>query len=105
MKNIIVTGGSGTIGTAIAEVLLRNGYKVYVVDVKEPEKKANQVFIHCDVTKYDDLTKAFRKEFDGSAVDGIVTVAGGVLPEEWSDFSDTDMEVIRKSIELNLLDI
>lgn len=103
MKNIIVTGGSGTIGTAIAEVLLRNGYKVYVVDVKEPEKKANQVFIHCDVTKYDDLTKAFRREFDGSAVDGIVTVAGGVLPEEWSDFSDTDMEVIRKSIELNLV--
>ena len=39
MKNIIVTGGSGTIGTAIAEVLLRNGYKVYVVDVKEPEEE------------------------------------------------------------------
>lgn len=33
MKNIIVTGGSGTIGTAIVENIIKNGDKAWVIDI------------------------------------------------------------------------
>ena len=35
MKNILVTGGSGFIGTHIVEVLIENGHNVLVLDLWE----------------------------------------------------------------------
>lgn len=36
MNSIVVTGGSGTIGGAIVNSLINEGYKVWNIDISEP---------------------------------------------------------------------
>ena len=103
MKNILVTGGSGTIGSAIVDTLIAHDYKVWVMDIKPPAEKRNQAYINCDITRYDEIRSSLGSNFKDIKLDGLITVAGGALKGEWNDFSTTDIEVIKKSVEVNLL--
>ena len=38
-KNIVITGGSGFLGTQITEALLNEKANVYIIDIKKPKKK------------------------------------------------------------------
>lgn len=38
-KNIVITGGSGFLGTQITEALLEEKANVYIIDIKKPKKK------------------------------------------------------------------
>ena len=58
IKNILVTGSSGMIGTALVQELQRKGYNVYGFDIKEPVIYNN--FQHKTV----DLTKSIGISFD-----------------------------------------
>ena len=44
MRNIIVTGGNGTIGSSIVDKIIVNGDKVWVIDINEPLNRINQEF-------------------------------------------------------------
>ena len=37
-KNILITGGSGFLGTQITEALLNEKANVYIIDLKKPKK-------------------------------------------------------------------
>ncbi len=55
---VLVTGGSGFIGTRLTKRLVQEGYQVIVVDLKEP--KVNGVEYHqCDIRDVDSLATAF----------------------------------------------
>ena len=44
MKKILITGGSGFIGTSLLKILLKNNYKINCLDLKKPnitDKKLN----------------------------------------------------------------
>ena len=70
---VLVTGGTGYIGSHTVVELLENGYDVVIVDNfinSKPEvlNRINKItgksprFYEVDVTKYDDLKKVFEKE-------------------------------------------
>lgn len=53
MDNYLVTGGSFGIGREVVQSLIEKGYKVFNLDIKEPEKILdNEVFIKHDLKYY-----------------------------------------------------
>jgi nucleoside-diphosphate-sugar epimerase len=65
-KNILITGGTGFIGSNITNFLLKQGYKVTVFDnnlrgnLKRIKKNKNFRFIKGDIRNYNDLNKSFK---------------------------------------------
>jgi UDP-glucose 4-epimerase len=49
MKKIIVTGGSGFIGSEVVFQLLGKNYEVINLDIKKPKYKSDAIFIKCDL--------------------------------------------------------
>lgn len=84
-KTVVITGGTGLIGTALSRYLLTNNYGVVVL-TRHPEKARNNhaasglQYAHWDVT---------RQTIDSSAISGasaIVHLAGaGVVDKPWTD--------------------
>jgi nucleoside-diphosphate-sugar epimerase len=74
MKNILVTGGAGYVGSGLLRELLVNGYPVTCVDnlmfggesLLDIWHNKNFTFINCDINKHEELDKIFLKNnFDG----------------------------------------
>ena len=63
--NILLTGSSGYIGSRLAPVLLKHGYKVIGIDRAEPENAVlDYTFIHGDLLDEEALAKAFEEPID-----------------------------------------
>ena len=79
-KTIIITGGAGRIGSALARNLIENGYKVILNDVDRPKltkiykkiKSKNLDFYQSDLTRKKNIEKFLRyvvkkyKNIDGA---------------------------------------
>ena len=94
MKNILITGGAGFIGTHISSVLLQKGYKVFVIDsfensnpkalekVLEIERNKNNPNLNLEVFKGNICDKNFLKNVfleinkKNIQIDGVVHLAG-----------------------------
>ena len=69
MKNVLVTGGAGYVGSGLCRVLLNDGYKVFCVDnllfggesILGIWHHPNFVFYKCDITKVDQLDRILEK--------------------------------------------
>lgn len=62
MKEVIVFGGSGFIGSHVADALTKEGYKVTIFDIKKsPYLSKGQNFIHGDVLNKKDVDRAISK--------------------------------------------
>jgi dTDP-glucose 4,6-dehydratase len=70
MKNIIVTGSKGTIGTPLVKELRARGYKVTGIDLTHSEDL--QGYLRADVTKIRQLEKAFTEAICGSNAEDVV---------------------------------
>ena len=80
---ILVTGGSGFIGTNLVEDLISEDYEVLNIDIKEPKiKKRNNIWKKIDITKFDEFKRtvlefnpdyiihlAARTDLDGKKVE------------------------------------
>ncbi len=62
-KKIMVTGGSGFIGSHLVDLLIERGYEVYIYDIAEPQYKNDFTYIKGDILDLDALIKA-SKEMD-----------------------------------------
>lgn len=58
MKKILITGGSGYIGSHLTELLNKNNYEVHTLDLVHPQI-APHTFYHCDITKQFTLDEEF----------------------------------------------
>jgi uncharacterized protein (TIGR01777 family) len=81
MTTILITGGTGLIGTALTHALLEKNYKVIILS-REPDKQSgnpNLSYAHWDVSSFSIDKEAFGK------VDYIVHLAGaGVGDKRWT---------------------
>ena len=101
MKNILISGGTGGIGSAISKKFLSEGFKVYSLDLCDKDLGEDFHNIVCDVTSIEDLRKV-KDSLKDIKFAHIITLAGRALEDEWKDFQDIDIESIGKSIDLNL---
>lgn len=78
-KTILITGGSGFIGTKLTERLLKEGYAVIVVDKFPPKSK------HPDLSflKLDLMKEILPSEYEGK-LHGIVHLAGKNIFGRWT---------------------
>ncbi|WP_068268333.1 NAD-dependent epimerase/dehydratase family protein [Caviibacter abscessus] len=67
MKEVLILGGAGFIGSHIADVFSQNGYKCIIVDnlskgnLKNIESVKNKVFYQIDICNKKDLKEVFEK--------------------------------------------
>ena len=77
MKNILVTGATGGMGTEISKSLIAKGYRVFGLDYKEGEKVEGLNFFNCDVTDTESIAAVMEKIRETTPVlDAIVHTAG-----------------------------
>ena len=63
-SKVLVTGGSGFLGSHIADSLSENGYEVTILDLHPPKtKRDDQVFLKGDITDFEFIKEA-TKGFD-----------------------------------------
>ena len=59
-KNILITGGSGFLGSQIVEAFLNEGANVITIEIKKPIKKTSALFFKSNITKEKDLLKVLN---------------------------------------------
>ncbi|MDO8429237.1 MAG: SDR family NAD(P)-dependent oxidoreductase [Candidatus Daviesbacteria bacterium] len=100
MKTVVITGASRGIGLATARKFLSEGYIVIgtsttgKIDIEDPNFKA----VKLDISDSQNIKNAALEIED--KVDILINNAG-VNEEDW-DIVDIDMDVLRKTLEINL---
>ena len=75
MKKVIVTGAAGGIGSEVVSSLVKNGYFVYALDIKEIKESDNVKSFVCDLTKEEEIRKV-HEQIKGENVDSIIHLGG-----------------------------
>jgi NAD(P)-dependent dehydrogenase (short-subunit alcohol dehydrogenase family) len=76
-KHIVITGGSGGIGQAIAQLLAQQGALLTLMDLKPPVAiPKNTRFMQVDITDRSSLEQAFAEV---SFIDGFVHAAASLI--------------------------
>ena len=101
MKNVLITGGAGGIGSAISKKFIDEGFEVYSIDLYPLDLGDKFHNIICDVTSLNDLEKV-KKEIKEVKFSHIITLAGRALSDEWDTFDVMNPNSILNSINLNL---
>ena len=97
MKNLLVTGAAGGIGSEIASHASKNGYRVGLMDANHEKLKEvesaieNSISLPVDITQEDSVKNAL--DLFGETPDGLVNCAGivrfgSLLEQEVKDFED-----------------
>ena len=80
METVIITGGTGLIGTALTSLLTAKGYKVIILSRKTHQTRDNISYSIWDLNKSYIDPEAIRQ------ADHIIHLAGaGVMEKKWSD--------------------
>ncbi len=59
-KNVFITGGNGFFGKQISNAFLKQGSKVFILDIKKPKQKSKVTFFKTDITKEIHLKKVLH---------------------------------------------
>jgi NAD(P)-dependent dehydrogenase (short-subunit alcohol dehydrogenase family) len=85
---IVIAGGGGTLGRAVAGELIARGLRVVIVDLAAADLPAGAEFEEADLTSDEDVSRAYRKiANDHGSPAGIVNVVGGFAFEPMAEGS------------------
>ncbi|MBE6724562.1 MAG: SDR family NAD(P)-dependent oxidoreductase [Ruminococcaceae bacterium] len=100
MKTALITGVSGGMGRAAAERLIRDGWTVCGLDLREPEDYGSFRFFRTDLTDPEAVGEAARTmEREGIRFDAVVHMAGVYELNSLLEMEDEDW---RRVFEVNL---
>lgn len=95
----IITGGTGTIGAAIADLFQQRGATVVVADLDEMHVVEGQTFVRCDVTDPESIAAMFAVAANLGEITSLV-VAHGILMETVPGAADP--VAVGKVLDINL---
>ncbi len=105
-KTILISGGLGVLGQGFAKVLIRDGFDVLLLDVKEPEqgREFSGEFFKADITSEADIARlkaclAAR----GTQVYGLINNASCQPPGFIQEIEDYSPDTFRKVLDVNLV--
>lgn len=79
MQTVVITGGTGLVGKALSQMLVKKGYQVIILSRKSESNKGNISFAQWDIKKKIIDTEAIKK------ADYIIHLAGaGVVDKRWT---------------------
>jgi dihydroanticapsin dehydrogenase len=96
--NVAITGGSGGIGSALANGLIEAGAKVYNLDSAQPADKSS-TFIEVDLVDESSVKNAFGQI---EKLDAIIVSAGVQLVGSDSKIGDVTLETWQRTIDVNM---
>jgi len=91
MKNVIITGSASGMGRATAEYLLKNGYRVFGLDINKTQEIENFEQILCDVSDIESVNNAYnivKQKVD--YVDAIINFAGIIMMNSLVEIPEED---------------
>ena len=101
MKYILLTGGSSGIGKELKDIFLKNGHKVYALDILEMEKQDNLVSFVCDITNERMMEETKEKILSENVkFDYIFNVAG---IHKMASLVESDFKDLKRVIDINLI--
>jgi len=105
-KTIIISGGVGVIGQAMANALSEDKYDVLLLDVKRPlkDKKIIGEFFECDISNEQDVAKVNEYLVSSKAeIHGLINNASCQPPGIGSEMEEYSLDTFRKVLEVNLI--
>lgn len=100
-KNVLITGATGGIGSAISKKFIDEGFEVYSLDLVSKDFGDKFHNFVCDVTSKEELENV-KNQIGDVKFSHIITLAGRALEDEWKDFALISFDSIYNSIKLNL---
>lgn len=99
---MVLSGGSGGIGQAIAKLAELSGATVCIWDIQAPAKECIGTYVQCDITSEASVTEAYRQtEKLFGKVDILVNCAGIIGPT--AVVGDYPEQAWRRVIDINLI--
>lgn len=103
MKNVLVVGALGGMGSAISKKLISENYNVFGLDLSSNCDDKNLNYLKCDITNEIDVKNVFNKISSKlDVLDAIIFVAGIYKMDSLLEISD---EAMKKIVDINVLSI
>lgn len=101
LRNVVITGGTGFLGTATVNKFLEQGDQVFILDIREfDSEEESLVSYKVDLLNEDELKAIAEKiESDYGHIDILINIAGGF---DMSSIQETSFEQIDKMFSMNL---
>lgn len=100
---ILIVGGSGCLGQNLASKLLEEGRDVAIADLQPPSEPGNHMFVAMDATDPHSIAEAVEHfEEQGIQITHVVNTIGALIEQGLTDFYNTTIEEIDKTIDINL---
>lgn len=100
MKDVLITGASGGMGRATAELFARKGYRVFSLDRRASQPYDNIIPIVCDVTDEESLLSAVNTVFGYTrSLFAVIHFAGIYMLDSLVEMTD---EAFRRIMDVNL---
>jgi 3-oxoacyl-[acyl-carrier protein] reductase len=90
-KNLIITGGSGSLGRYFVQNFLKKKFKVFNLSRKKPKKIfENEKFFQCDLSNIKDVSKCLKVIKKSNKIDFIISCAGNSKKNYKKNISSDD---------------
>lgn len=98
MKNVLISGGSRGIGAACVRLFSELGYGVYFlyknsqIEAEQLAQETRAIPIRCDISRSEDIKKAYSAIADKCHIDILVNNAGISQIKMFQDISESDFD-------------
>jgi NAD(P)-dependent dehydrogenase (short-subunit alcohol dehydrogenase family) len=96
--NVVITGGSGGIGSALVSGLIASGASVHNLDIQDASKP-EATFHKTDLTSESSVNEALSKI---EKIDALIVCAGVQLVGQDSKIGDVALETWQKTVDINM---
>ena len=100
MRTALITGAAGGMGRAVSERLIKEGYRVYGLDIRDPEIRDGMTFIRTDLTDEGSVRKAFETVSEIEEKIDLIVLCQGIY--DLDSLIEIDEESFKRIFDVNL---